>query len=200
MTPDPIGLAGGMNLFGYVDSVGKPHFDKNLYTYTGNNPVNVIDPIGLWGFGPIVSGSAEIGIGVAGAGAAGDAGAGLFWSGFLRRLNLGAFAGWGGFVGGIEETNRDRIGYPSSPCNKPASILGLFAGGGGGLFLTNAESASQLSGPFDTSFINVALAGFIKFSVQFGRDAKGTWIGSITLGPGWGISGSTYPTNTWGTR
>jgi hypothetical protein len=30
-----------------VDSVGKPSFETNLYTYTGNNPTNFIDPFGL---------------------------------------------------------------------------------------------------------------------------------------------------------
>jgi hypothetical protein len=34
LTPDPIGLAGG---------------DINLYSYVGNNPVNFVDPWGLYG-------------------------------------------------------------------------------------------------------------------------------------------------------
>jgi RHS repeat-associated protein len=47
ITPDPIGLEGGINLFAYVDSVGKPHSGTNLYAYTENNPVNFVDPLGL---------------------------------------------------------------------------------------------------------------------------------------------------------
>lgn len=37
-----------MNFFAYVDSVGKPLTETNAYLYTGSNPVNRIDPSGLW--------------------------------------------------------------------------------------------------------------------------------------------------------
>jgi len=46
---DPILFAGGdTNLYGYTDNVGKPPLDTNLYSYTLNDPVNGIDPLGLW--------------------------------------------------------------------------------------------------------------------------------------------------------
>lgn len=49
---DPIGFAGGINLYAYVDSVGKPlvpHTPQtNLYQYTENNPINGTDPLGLF--------------------------------------------------------------------------------------------------------------------------------------------------------
>lgn len=51
-TKDPIFFKGGLNLYGYVDSVGKPiQFSANLYHYTFNNPINLKDPSGLDPYG-----------------------------------------------------------------------------------------------------------------------------------------------------
>jgi RHS repeat-associated protein len=47
ISEDPIRLLGGINLYSYVDSVGKTLTKNNAYLYTGNSPINRIDPLGL---------------------------------------------------------------------------------------------------------------------------------------------------------
>ena len=57
---DPLREAGGINLYGFVDSVGKPQ--TNLYQYTENNPVNKTDPLGLWSVSVGAGGFGNIGM------------------------------------------------------------------------------------------------------------------------------------------
>jgi RHS repeat-associated protein len=49
ISEDPIRFLGGADWYVYVDSVGKPPFETNLYSYAFNNPINYIDPLGLYG-------------------------------------------------------------------------------------------------------------------------------------------------------
>ncbi|MBF0330144.1 MAG: RHS repeat-associated core domain-containing protein [Nitrospirae bacterium] len=173
---DPIDFRGGLNVFNYVEA----------------DPVNGIDPWGLAGVGFIFpGGSIEGGLVAVGAGATGSAGGGVFWGG-PQGTNVGGFASFGAFAGGPNYGHS----YPSGNSSNVAG--GAFAGGGGGFFITNATCANQLSGPFDTYSFNIGVGPF-KVSVQVGV-SNGTWIGSATFGPGIGISGSGYQTNTWTTK
>jgi hypothetical protein len=72
--------------------------------------------------------------------------------------------------------------------------MGAFAGGGVGAFVTNAASAKQLGGIAQTYSLNVGV-GPLKLSVGFGASA-GTYLGSVSVGPGIGLDTSRYPTQT----
>ena len=177
MQTDPSGYKGG----------------NNLYAYVGNDPLNNTDPTGLWGFGLIGSGSVEGGIFV-GAGATGSAGGGVFGGG-TQGVNVGGFVSGGAFVG-VGDLGAS---YPAPLPGGTTGAVGGYAGVGAGGFISNATSADELSGPFNTYSINTPLGSF-----QFGKSGD-TWIASLTCGvPPCGIgygygSASTYPTNTWAT-
>jgi RHS repeat-associated protein len=134
-TKDPIGFAGG---------------DGNVYRYVLNDPGNYIDTFGLWGVGALIAGSAEAGYGRTGVGATGSIGRGIFFSG-PQGLNEGGFAEFGEFV--------DAHGYEYTfPCGNKGIlgnvVTGAYAGFGPGFFVTNANSASELGGPFSTYSLN----------------------------------------------
>ena len=175
MQPDPVGYQSGVH----------------LYAYVGNDPLNNVDPQGLWGFGLQASASVEAGAIVAGAGATGSVGGGIFWGG-SQGLNVGGYASGGAFAGGPGYG----ASYPAVQPGGTMAVAGAAAGGGGGIFFTNATSAAELGGPFNTYSLNTPIG-----SIQFGMSGS-TVILSVTCGVApCGIGTptaavSTYPTNT----
>jgi RHS repeat-associated protein len=159
LSRDPIGEQGGINLYGYVE----------------NNPINAIDPLGLWGFFGIGSGTIEAGMG-SGAGAQAGSGLGVFHGD--DGFSLGGFTESGGFAS-------DEFG---GECDEFA--VGAAAGLGSGLGVTNASNAEQLAGPFDTWSLNTPFG-----SLQFAH-ADGIWNFTATAGPGAGFSFSRYSVTT----
>jgi RHS repeat-associated protein len=158
------------------DPIGFKGSGPNLYAYTYDDPVNFVDPTGDVGFGISGGGSLEGGLVGVGAGVQGSVGGG----GFLNTNNWSPSAS--GFASG-----------------------GAYAGGGGGLWLSNANNVGDLSGPFTTYSLNAAwFARALTLQYSVGKNAAGQTIGLLyyggplgfPTGGGWGFSLSKYNTYT----
>jgi hypothetical protein len=81
------------------------------------------------------------------------------------------------------------VGLPAQD-SLDTTVAGAYAGGGAGMWYSNATSGAALAGPFETTSFNTLIG-----SIQYGQSGS-TWIISVTYGPGlWG-SLSKYNTNT----
>jgi len=139
--------------------------DLNLYAYVRNDPQDYIDPFGrdLWG---LTGGLAVFG---------------------------GSPEGAGGEVSGIAGMNtRDgsggtalSYGYFMTNTSHDGLAVGAAAGGGGGIFWSNAKDFNDLAGRFKTTVISI---GPIGIQIDRGSNAGGDSITnvSVTYGKGWG--------------
>lgn len=136
-----------------------------------------------FGAGLLIGGSAEAGL-LGGGGATASAGIGAFRAdgGAIRA---GAFAGGGAF------SDIAGRGMRTAPSAEPVGVVGAFAGVGIGAFVTNAASANDLRGIAQQYSVNVGV-GPLKLSLQAGA-SHGTFVGSISVGPGIGLDVSRYP-------
>ncbi len=144
------------------------------------------------GAGATFGGSAEAGVGAAGASAQASAGVGGF-------VGLSGQASAAVLVNGVATANAGSkvAGTPVQP--KPPFVIGAFAGYGPGIFFTNAGSAQQFAGPFDTFTINIGF-GMGQATVSLGNSGP-VWVLSISGGPapvaaGLGASASLVTTTT----
>jgi len=133
MTPDPIGLDGGINLYGYV----------------GNNPINFVDPNGQWAVGAVIG---------AVAGGLGGVNSALISGGSLKSDIIGGISGGlaGAVVGGALP---DFVGLSAS--NAAGAMAGsIFGGAVGGATggLISSAIAGNVSG--NAALVGAATGAF----------------------------------------
>jgi RHS repeat-associated protein len=156
LTRDPLGETGGINLYAYVQ----------------NNPVNLLDPLGLWGFTIGFQGTGALfGFGITGG----------IYGNFAHDPSQLWYSGWSYSATVV-------LGGGAA-----GSVYGL--SGGGDVSVNNACNVNQLNGAFG----NAGRLGLGWFSVlgYVSPDAGVTGIG-ISYGPSFGYVGALAgATNTW---
>lgn len=167
--------------------------------YVRGNPLNLVDPLGLWGGGLQLGAGGEIGFvnGTAGSISGGAA----YFTG-AKGSSIGTFASKGGFFG-TSSIVPERHNSPCQGGSLNNFALGAFGGGGVSLFFSpNANRAEDLYGPFDTYTLEFG-AGLKVLNIQYSVDPK-SGISAFSIGlpvgtPGVGVGAgfSTYRTNTF---
>ena len=142
------------------------------------------------GAGVLLNGELSGGVGSVGGIATGAYGTGVYVS------NSGQVSGGGGWASGGATLFAGGNDVSSPQQSKiPPFALGAYAGGGGGVYLSNAQSQNQLKGPFAQWNVNIGFGPGYSFSFAYDNISR-IWILSATNGPGVGLSGTALTTNT----
>ncbi len=155
--------------------------------------------VGSGGIGLGAGYNLDLGVAAAGASSTGGVGAGAFHNrggGFTSGYSTGAFAS-----GGAAAYAGSHVAGVPQQSGSTVFALGAYAGAGANLFVSNAASVQQLSGPFTTPSVNVGV-GVANLGVQVSLGG-GIWQFSITppiASVGIGFAGSVITTNTVTTR
>lgn len=104
----------------------------------------------------------------------------------------------------IGPSNGERASFPGASSN-PDQVLGLFAGAGPHINITNAQASTDLGKTFTMYSGNVGFGvGSLGVQLSVGQNAQGQGIYNLAvaprflpLGTGVGISGASYNTFTW---
>ena len=167
ISEDPIGLAGGVN----------------LYEYANGDPISEKDARGLLGVGLFGGGSIGGGLGPFGSFAYhGSLSTGDFIDNNLdpSSASAAAFGSSGGFAGGPGGPS-----YPKCPSGNNFA-LGAYGGWGTGAFLTNAEMPSDITGPFKVASVDIGVGpvgGSIQYQWGYNADGKPIWVVNIAATP-----------------
>jgi len=139
------------------------------------------------GFGWVLGGSAGLGFGPNGGygmSAAGAIGGGTFTGG--GNTTSGTFGS-----AGVAATDQGGLGnYPPNTSGSSNKTYGIFAGLGGGVFLTNAGNSTSLLGPFTSDILAIGIYGLEL------DHANGTWVASVTVGKSMGLGLTRLQTKT----
>jgi RHS repeat-associated protein len=142
------------------------------------------------GIGVLLNGEISAGGALAGGIAQGAYGSGVYVD---NNGNISTGGLWGS-GGAALYAGSNSIATPQQSKVDPF-VVGAYAGGGGGVYLTNSQSQNQLGGPFAQWNASIGWGPGYSFSLAY-DNVSGIWIFSVTNGPGVGVAGSAMTTNT----